>query len=229
MSVSTKKNFGKKLFCNGIIPLTPEKPEEVPMPTSTAPSQISNVVTSSPGQTTSAPSTCGTLSPVVSAPALASQAVVTITSTLSQFAPIMSPSQSDPSSLFTSDYNMRLSDTDLVRRYSLSLRSPPLGSLASEVILASQDPNRPPPQPLVLGRTRELIKDLNEQLDQFASCQSSPSSQSGSSSDGDDEDNTTDRDEYRTMNDRKRAYRTKRKASSTPTKESFLKKSNTEF
>ena len=137
----------------------------------------------------------------------------------------LSPSQSDPGSVFASDYNMRLSDTDLVRRYSLSLRSPPLGSLASEVILASQD-TKPG-----LSRTRDLIKDLNEQLDHFASCQSSQSSQSGSSSDGDgdDEDNTNDRDEYKTMNDRRRAYKNKRKASSTPTQESFLKKSNTAF
>ena len=129
--------------------------------------------------------------------------------------------------MFGADYNMRLSDAALLRRHSVSLRSPPLGSLASEIFLASQDPNRPPAQPLVLGRTRELIKDLNEQLDQFASCQSE---QSDSSSDGDgddEEDNTTDRDEYKTMNDKKRAYKNKRKASSTPTKESFLKKSNT--
>ena len=132
----------------------------------------------------------------------------------------MSPSIT---AMLDNDFEMRLAAEDLVRRHSMSLRSPPPDSIASEILLSSQVPSTIGPH---LNRIRSMLadtKDLNDQLSEFGSCRES----SGSSSS--DEENTSEReDDFNTVGGGKRGFK-KRKNSTTPRKEHFLKKANTGF
>ena len=271
-----QKHFGKKLFCNGIIPLTPEKSNTasakapvtsgsispassvpakpaVPPPGQdsrvhlvTPPGQINQAATvasisaknslvcspppASHAQVSPLPAAQGQVSLVVSpsqalvsldtTTALNSQSQVTIVSTPSHNIPIMSPSIT---AMLDNDFEMRLAAEDLVRRHSMSLRSPPPDSIASEILLSSQVPSTIGPH---LNRIRSMLadtKDLNDQLSEFGSCRES----SGSSSS--DEENTSEReDDFNTVGGGKRGFK-KRKNSTTPRKEHFLKKANTGF
>ena len=113
---------------------------------------------------------------------------------------------------FVTDHQVHLKTPDLVRRHSLSMRTPPLGSLAAEVL---DSPSFPPKGSL--AKTKNILldlKEISERLSDFGSCVSS-SEQSGEESDS---------IEYKTMNDRKRGWKKKRKASLTPDKDFLLKK-----
>ena len=116
---------------------------------------------------------------------------------------------------FVEDHHMKLADINLVRRHSLSMRSPPLGSLAADIL------NTPAPANTHLERVRSQVEDIKEmtgRLSEFGSCQSS------SSEDESEAVKDTDEEGFKTMNDRRRAWRKKRKNSTTPNKESFVKK-----
>jgi hypothetical protein len=118
---------------------------------------------------------------------------------------------------FVNDNQMNIGNDDLVRRHSLSLRSPPLSSLAAEILHSSSDVT---PH---FAKAKSLLTNLTEMtshLSDFESCLSS------SSSDDDLDENVNDEEGFQTMNGRKRAYKQKRKNSTTPSRESFLKKPN---
>ena len=90
------------------------------------------------------------------------------------------------------------------------MRDIPSGSLAAEL------------HDVDLERRKILltdIRDLSKKLSDFESCQSSLSSDS---SDADPEEHASE--EFQTMNQKKRGWKKKRKASQTPEKTDFLKK-----
>ena len=199
-NIHGNKFFGRKLFCNGVIPLTPEKKDETPsVPVPACPSSDSPVLSSS----------------VTSQPAVSSLASVTIvpaSGTISQEGAPVTMVQPGFSALLN-DNQCNLSDTELVRRHSLSLRSPPRGSLADEILGSAKVRDSP-----VLERSRIVLaemKDLQEQLSDFVSCKESESST---------EEDTEEREAFKNVEDKKRGFKKKRKASSTPPKEFFRKK-----
>ena len=237
--IHTKIHFNKKLFCDGIVPLTPQKDETSPQPmvsatqphdseppsplpvaTSLCPSSAASTpaVTSLSPRSSAAPTSLATVSTNMSQPVAASTCQNTSTTSTSLTDstpclsnPIMSTSIGDVRSRFNSDFNVRLHDEDLVRRNSLSLRSPPPGSIASEILAASQSHDNVP----LRERSKHLlasIKDLNEQLSDFGSARESLTSSS-------DEQSTVE-DPGSFQNVRK-----KRKHSRTPpSKDFFLKR-----
>ena len=196
-NIHNKKNFNRKLFCNGFIPLTPEKPV-TSSEASTATSATSTVTSQA-----SSPAT-GNSSPAQCPPALdhqASQATSSVkVSPAKPFAG--SPSQSIGEKSFIVDHPEMQSDEAFLRRHSLSLRTPPLGSLADDILYSAPS----------LLKTRNIlseIKQMSEQLSDFGSCISSNS---------EDEKDLT-------WNSKKK----KRKAKeSPPDRNYFLKKMNSE-
>ena len=112
-NIHSKKKFDRKLFCNGIIPRTPDKPANDSPPAVTAPHQ----------------KTSSTSSPVLPPP-------------ISPISSSSSPSKLQdigPYSIIpdTPDINMKMTDIQLVERHSLSLKTPPLGSLADDILRSS--------------------------------------------------------------------------------------------
>ena len=140
-NIHNKKYLNRKLFCNGIIPLTPVK-------------QAENISTSPPAPAPLTVSPCsptrqGSRSPPAQGP--------DINPNISSSAPVIA--QSDPMP----------SNVDLVRRHSLSLRSPSLGSWAKEILASSA----------TVEKTNSIlneIKTMREQLSDFGSCVSFTSS-----------------------------------------------------
>ena len=135
-------------------------------------------------------------------------------STPSLGSPIMSLGYpaTDVIAMMDKDFQMRISDTDLVRRHSVSLRSPPAGSIASEILLSSQKGSNAVAPSLV--RIRSLLadtKDLSEQLSDFGSCRESFGSGSSSS----DEENTIEYEEPFKTSDPSRGFK-RRKLLSRP-------------
>ena len=119
---------------------------------------------------------------------------------------------------FVEDHQMKLADAEFVRRHSLSLRSPTSGSLAADILQTSSvTPN--------FLRAKSLLSEVKEmaaRLSDFESCHSS------SEDDLDDVvvGNDTGDEGFKTMNDKKRYWKNKRKNSTTPSKDSFVKKLN---
>ena len=189
----SKKFFGRKLYCNGVIPLTPEKKDDSPS-VSKSSSSVSPATTSV------------TSLPVVSVAAN----TVAIVPTVEEESAAVSP-------LLDGNNQLGLSNTELVRRHSLSLRTPPDRSLAAEILESSTVKDSS-----CLERTRNILadmKDLQEQLSDFNSCYETLNS-SESSVEGDIED----KEAFKDTSDRKRGFKKKRKASRTPPKEFFQKK-----
>ena len=91
-------------------------------------------------------------------------------------------------------------------------RTPPKNSLSAELLATQQI------RPQLL-KTRDDLKDLSDRVSEFSSCMSS-------------QDNSTDdldhgqqvKDGLKTLNDKKRYKKNKRKLKITPDKDSFLKK-----
>ena len=262
--------FGKKVFCNGIIPLTPDKPVQ---PQHATPSSGTTSTPPAQGSTPSLVTTCdlksvssvaitSTPSPVYpphyvesdlsrasvvtpavsdnhlavagSSPHSSHQLLSTVTqitsngldtdstdTTISAFSP------ADTSLLdiggckdihqFLLQNKESLNNEDLARRFSISLRSPPSGSLAAEIIQSSTSTTP------MFGRAESLISELKEmtsKLSDFESCISS-------SSDNNEEPVETNNVEFRSMNERKRDKKNKRKKSNSPGgSDYFLKKVN---
>ena len=223
-SIHNSDKFGKKLFCNGFIPLTPEKTVQT---SSSGPSAAD-----SPSPCPPSPSSISCGNPVPAASTVNSCPPVTCSSSSTsasacgpprpgtgKTSPTLSPNQSlldigAASVISELDTNLgMLSDFDLVRRHSLSMREVPLGSLAAEIL------NPKERKKSILNN----IKDISRKLSDFESCQSSLSSIS------DSDGSTTDHSDlkgFKTMNSKKSSYKQKRKASLTPRKEDFMKKQN---
>ena len=95
------------------------------------------------------------------------------------------------------------------------MRSPPRGSLAAEIL------GTPSHSPInTLARSKSLLADLKEMSDRlsdFGSCRSS-------SSESESETKNENGEGFKTMNEKKRGWKNKRKLSLTPNKESLLKK-----
>ena len=115
---------------------------------------------------------------------------------------------------FLDENKDNLDNEDLARRYSLSLRSPPFGSLAAEILKPSATPH--------FQRAKSLLTDLKEMTARFSDFESCLSS-----SDDEVTAKETDDNGFRSMNEKKRRWKSKRKKSSSPPGiESFLKKVN---
>ena len=265
-------HLGRKLFCNGIIPRTPEKQvaevssesppvgtaaPAVPQPRS--PSSYSmascSVPTSPPPSTSqsepvSTSSTSSTLACTEIDTTVTVQSPLSTTVNLTQTqiysAPLISPNSSYNSPPYQKPARLEYSPADqsilelgnnddiqqfirdnqgnldeqLVRRHSLSMRTPPQGSIAEEIISHTNSAATPH---FTLAKT--LLNNLSEmtsRLSDFESCVSS----SGSETDTEKNDMKQESNQ-KSMNDAKRNYRQKRKNSTTPKKDFFLKKQNT--
>ena len=194
-----KKVMGRKILCNGIVPLTPKKDEQT-NENSEHVEQAALVKSPDSASAHGSPikSILITPSPVAESQLNSSLLDIGISTDIQQF---------------VTDNQVHLKTPDMARRHSLSLRTPPMGSLAAELL---DSPSFPPIGSL--AKTKSLLMDLkemSERLSDFGSCKSSSSEQSGGESDS---------NAFKTMNDRKRGYKKKRKASHTPDKDSFLKK-----
>ena len=204
-AIHGKTNFGRKLYCNGVIPLTPEKPSTSPgTPAGDAPQGTVGPPGTSPSTATG---TTATSPPIIS-------------TDLHVTAAIDPPPNKSPAFLAAVQTfeNLELpSNSDVVRIHSLSSinRTPPMDSIAAQ-ILGSLTP-RPD-----LLRTKSMLselRDLTERLSDFGSCLSS-------SSDENSGEENSEIGGFKTMNELKRIKKKKRKLKLTPGKESFLKKPN---
>ena len=270
--------LGRKLFCNGIIPRTPEKQAaevahadasqvdsesthvntlspSVPLPSSPSSEPSCTVSTSPPSSpsqsipvsasTTSSTQTCGNTDTTVTVES-PMPTPVNLTQTQTYSAPLISPNSSYNSPPYQKPARLEYSPVDqsllelgnnddiqqfirdnqgnldeqLVRRHSLSMRTPPQGSIAEEIISHTNSAATPH---FTLAKT--LLNNLSEmtsRLSDFESCVSS----SGSETDTEKNDMKQESNQ-KSMNDAKRNYRQKRKNSTTPKKDFFLKKQNT--
>ena len=179
-NIHNKIQFGKKLFCNGFIALTPEKeglssspvlPDmgkvTAPGPTPGASPVQHDVATpapTAPPGSGASPVEHDVVTPAPTAPpsSLATTAAPVETS------PGFSLGFSSPA-LTGFDLSIPVADEVLIRRHSLSLPpNPPVCSIAAEII-----------------NTRKTlladIKDMQEQLSEFGSCVSEPEESSGNS------------------------------------------------
>ena len=105
-----------------------------------------------------------------------------------------------------------LSSDNLVRRNSISLRVPPLGSIADDILEAEHNPGN---HYLKARTILSDLKELSERFSDFGSCKEDTSVDGNSSSDD---------GVFKTQ---RRHQRRKRKKSITPEKDFFLKKPNT--
>ena len=135
-AIHNKLNFGRRLFCNGFVPRTPVKDNLPSSGTSSTPLS----------STTESLSANKPLQPQSELGAVSRQPAVNVidtskSNTLSM--PILVPNPVSPMTpntfsqhySETPDFNLQqVTGEDLARRNSLSLRSPPLGSVAAELI-----------------------------------------------------------------------------------------------
>ena len=203
-AIHNKFNFGRRLYCNGIVPLTPAKPNPPPAVSSTSTPPLPTTVT--PTTTTAVTTTDTTTSTSQDQPKI----VPSLLSPLSPTSPEQQFENFGPQSIIpeTPDvgYMQQLSDLELVRRHSLSLRSPPAGSLAGD-ILGTTDPAQH------YTKARNILsnlKEMTERFSDFGSCHSDSSS-------GED-----DTGGYTKQGRNKR----KQRKSITPDRDFFLKKPN---
>ena len=159
-NIHNKYEFGRKLFCNGLIALTPEKANHN---SESDPDSLNQPIIVSPPESQILPDSA---SLGLSIPATESS--------------VSSSSRLSLPGLSSNDFS---SESELVRRYSLSLQDrPPACSLAADILSTRQS---------LLSE----IKDLNEQLSEFGSC---VSDFSGDEVDDDDKRNTAKRKASRT-------------------------------
>ena len=191
-TIHGKQHFGRKLYCNGYIPISPEKIDETPAETTSE----------KPDPTIS------TLAPSLPAPQSSVTAPVKI----------IHPNDSQFKSPHLHNFE-QTSTSALVRRHSLCLenRLPPSNSLAAELLSEPDYTARPG-----LLRTQSMLKEIADQLSDFGSCRSELSSCSSD----DSVVNNSGNEGFKTMNERKRNKKFKRKLKLTPGKDQFLKKPN---
>ena len=262
-SVHEKKNFDKKLYCNGIVPLTPKKPasplmktdktgKPLPPPVPISPMSPSSILDKlKPGLLSTDQSSVAREKPLppveISSSGFPSpKPVLTRSMSLSPDRNNGTSSSSrmtfSPNSRFSDQFSSTLIPTFkadsfpdanvLVRRHSMSLfdRTPPSISLAAELLQTQSQYSsiRQKTSKSILSN----IADIQDALSEFGSCReesssSSEGSESSSSVDGNDESFKIVGP--RTLNERKRSRKNKRKLALTPGKEQFLKKPNTQI
>ena len=160
-NIHNKFEFGRRLFCNGVIALTPEKVDHCEI-TDSDPIPKQPVIFPAP-ESQILPSSL-----VVSMPGVENSVSTSSSSRLSL------------PGLSSNDFS---SGSELVRRYSLSLKDrPPACSLAADILNTKQS---------LLSE----IRDLNDQLSEFGSCVSDIS---GDEMDGGDKISTAKRKASRT-------------------------------
>ena len=212
-SIHSKIEFGKRLFCNGIVPRTPDKTDpslcgqdeslsnnpadQIPPPAIV----VSKPVIDMPGSSTSSTSLDNRDMPII------------VPNPVSPM--IMSPNTFAKQYSETPDINyLHLSNTELVRRNSLSLRTPPPRSLAED-ILNSEDSSQN------YTKVRSMLDNLKEMADRFsdfASCESL--------SEDYDSGGPSHSDVGFQIQGRKKKGK-KHKLSPSPSKEYFVKRQNT--
>ena len=241
-AIHGQTHFDRRMFCNGLIPLTPEKPEENStrvgqsgIPSGELVSQVVGLEHAEADRVERQEVQGAVVGQLNTDEAvndqLADQGVVaggvggqgepgdTAGSHAGQAVPVVNGSQgrtSDWSTEFPDNMFFRSSD-DVVRRHSISLtnRTPPRTSIAAD-ILGSSKP---------FQRTKlavEELKDLAEKLSDFNSCISDSGDSTSSKAEQTDDEKPTP---WKTMNEKKRYKKNKRKHSTTPNKDQFLKKS----
>ena len=212
-------NFDKKLFCNGLVPLTPRKEAssaDKPGSISATPPRVHPVLSSAPpGQQGAEASQQVSVVPANS-PLTGHPISPSSTSKEVSGPPYVNIQDSfTPSSLPPRDF---LGRKDLVRRHSLSMidRSPPPNSLAAE-LLGSKEYSWKTSSKSILSN----IADIQDSLSDFNSCVESTNDRTSSS---DEAETGKEIIECKTANDKKREKKRKRKLAVTPEKEQFLKK-----
>lgn len=186
-----KMYYDRKIFCNGMFTLTPEKDVPIGELGNSVDDNLEKptVVTETPSITLSEPLT----------PAIASSSLLQLNA-------------NQDIAQYLEQNEKNLTNEDLVRRHSLSLRSPPLKSLAKEILDSPSDSPS-------LHRTKELInqvKEMSTRLSDYESCLST------------DGDTGADESSYERFGfTKKRSGKKKRKEISPPKTISFLKKPNT--
>ena len=262
-SLNRQVYFGRKIFCNGIIPLTPLKSGlatsatlsagnsasattsivTATLPSDTSASTQSSPIASEQSQTcseTTAPSSLinHPLSETTTAPTQVYTSPLSSSSPASSYKshPKLKTDQllSSSSSIAPNQSLLDIgkcgdiqdfvdehwdSNEKFVRRHSLSLRSPPLDSLAAEIIHSkSSVPVAVATSQLTLAQTLlgKGMKESTTGLTDFESCCSSEGELTNS-------EKETDNEEFKTMNEKKRGWKSKRKKSTTPDKDAFVK------
>ena len=201
---------GRTLYCSGIIPFSPDKDSDCQEKNSTSASTSSQHV-DLPGNDIAQ---------------LSSTQLVQKTNNEScgisvDVPPVKSTSFTEAKETFenislakSKIFLEQPSVNTLVRRHSISLmnRTPPKNSLSAELLATQQI------RPQLL-KTRDDLKDLSDRVSEFSSCMSS---QDNSTDDSDHGQQV--KDGLKTLNDKKRYKKNKRKLKITPDKDSFLKK-----
>jgi hypothetical protein len=214
-AIHNKINFGRRLYCNGIIPRSPDKTEQ---PDDTPASSSAGLSTVTPATSTSVSLTDGpSMSPQTTTATLAKTTTTTSLSKTPVMVPTL-PSLVSPMSpnTFSQQYSetpdllhLELSNDHLVRRNSLSLRSPPPGSLADEILnhdTANSDQHYAQAKSILTN-----LKEMSERYSDFGSCYSSSSGDEAA-------------DGFKTYSKKKKGK--KHKLSISPGREYFLKKPN---
>ena len=191
-AIHGKENFGRKLYCNGLIPLTPLKPAELHTP---SPPSTTSPPTPPPGTSNEGP----------------------ISDPTSKSASFLAAVQA-----FEIRNSDQASNMAVVRRHSISLinRTPPKDSIAGEILEANSRPDF-----LKAQAALNDLKGLTDQLSDFGSCLSSFDSSEDSGEEKQGVESTAN-EGFKSMNDKKRNKRNKRKLKISPGKEIFLKKPN---
>ena len=203
-------NFGKKLFCNGIVPLSPVKlgSDGIPKSSNSEKMPPSPALGSLPKQTPAVTVACST-PPTTLAPSCPPSS-------------LSATSLSTPSACIASGGTLvQEENREFIRRHSLSLmnRTPPKGSLAGEILAMTPRPD--------LNRTKSLVSELRDCLSDFGSCIESSDNDGGNSVDNKEtSDEAHEEPGQLTLNEKKRMKKSKRKSRETPTKEMFLKRPN---
>ena len=223
---------GKKLYCNGIVPLTPEKHAAATSTPSARPA--SAPATGSPPDppaTSTPPRHASPLSPRDS-PNIAAIAALSASPSVpppGQPVAVSTASTAQPRSSSGSPYSPNslgidtviaqsptdnlASNLDVVRRHSLSLRSPPVNSIAGEILGKAQFNSN-------LLKVKAMVSDVKESLTDFDSCQSSAS----------DDESSGYKEIHQEVSEEKgwqsQKKRKKSKSSSPPSREFYLKKKN---
>ena len=240
-AIHTKTFFGKRLYCNGVVPLTPEKPEEQQQQSEQREQQQREQQQqehqqqqqlleqqqqqhiNQQDQQQSIPATV-TESATFASVMSTSATTTATTATTSASKPVPVPSLLSPMSpnTFSLEYSetpdilhLQLSNDALVRRNSLSLRSPPPGSLASEILSTGLSSEIHP-----YNKAKGILSNLKAMTERYSDFASADSA-----SFSDDSDGGKDQDGFKTQNKRKKAR--KHRLSITPTRDFFLKKPNT--
>ena len=203
-NIQGKKHFGKKIFCNGYLSLTPEKSESSP-PNPTPATTSGDLITPSETLATA------TLSGEPLAPFENESSAI-------PFLHVSQDLQNDQLPGNSSSYTPQIffpSNDQVVRRHSISLcgRTPPQKSLASEIL------NHPPHTQSLISKLQDLKDSISDLNSEFNSCNESPDAESSSSEYTENNQKTS----WAEQTDKKHLKKKKRKLVS-PTKDEILKK-----